>query len=73
MMGKAGRASSWEAAPWRLTGCLACRDPSAVEKGTTMKKGKSQAKKPALDKPKATSVTAPKRKQAKMAHRPKAQ
>jgi hypothetical protein len=37
-----------------------------------MKKGKSQAKKPALDKPKAANVT-PRKKQAKMAHRLKAQ
>jgi hypothetical protein len=37
-----------------------------------MKKSKSQAKKPALDKPKAASVT-PRKKQAKMAHRVKAQ
>jgi len=34
-----------------------------------MKRGKAQAKKPALDKPKPTRAKAPK--QAKMAHRPK--
>ena len=33
------------------------------------KSGKGQAKKPALDRPKTTSVKAPK--QAKMAHRPR--
>jgi hypothetical protein len=37
-----------------------------------MKKGKSQAKKPAVEKPQAPSVT-PRKKQAKMAHRTKAQ
>lgn len=37
-----------------------------------MKKDKSQAKKPAVDRPK-TAPVAPVRKQAKMAHRPKAQ
>jgi hypothetical protein len=37
-----------------------------------MKRGKSQAKKPATAKPKVKSIT-PARKQAKMAHRPKAQ
>jgi hypothetical protein len=36
-----------------------------------VKKGKGQAKKPALDKPKAAKVKLPK--QAKVAHRPKAQ
>lgn len=36
-----------------------------------MKKGKSQAKKPAADKPKAVNVKAAK--PAKMAHRPKPQ
>jgi len=36
-----------------------------------MKQGKGQAKKPALDKPKAKQAKAPK--QAKLAHRPKAQ
>jgi hypothetical protein len=37
----------------------------------SMKKGKSQAKKPTVATPKAVKASAPVKKQAKMAHRPK--
>jgi hypothetical protein len=49
---------------------IARRQPT---KGHAVKNGKSQAKKPALDKPKAVKVKVKPAKQAKVAHRLKAQ